>query len=206
MARTADGKKLLSSKKIDITVSLHGKHEVVLKAVPKQMLAHFCGWDDIAPLLWCCGGGRVQELRLKRKYCKYKGLKIVVDWMQRACKNPELDPLKAPKTDITVACCIQRALRALGCFTDAARVNRFIKCHYFERPLNGKKVADLTREFDMNRLHMHWMAANVHTTLSDGWSAHVLPSSFKRNLRAVIQTCPSLDSPTGAGLSRRSKE
>jgi hypothetical protein len=186
LARSADGKKLLNSKKSDISVAEYGNSEILLRVVPKQMLAHFCGWEHISPLLRHTDEGK-QELRLKKKYCEPLGLKIVVDWMQRACKDPKIDFLKAPVNDIIAACAIQRALRVLGCYTDADRLNYFIQLHYFRRPLNAQKVAKLVEAFPIDSIHIEWMVTNVHYSLTDGWVNEVLPASFKRNLRAVIK-------------------
>lgn len=183
LARSADGNRLLNSKKIDIAVTSFGIGKVVLHAVPKQMLAHFCGWDYISPLLHYTNEGK-QELRLKEKHCEVLGLKVVIDWMQRACKDSNIDVIKAPSDDIVLACSIQRALRVLGCYADADRMNRYVKRHFFDqRNVNAPKVAKMLEAFPIDSLHINWLATNVIESLDN----EVLPATFRRNLRAVIK-------------------
>lgn len=191
LARSAKGKQLLNSKKLEITVVSAWDETVLLRGVSKRMLAHFCGWNFLEPLLLYASNGK-QQLRLDNKDCELYGLKIVVDWMQRACKNPKIGAIEAPSHDVVAACSIQRALRALCCCTDAHRVNAYIKSHYFDNcNLNAQKVTQMYRTFSHPCEHLYWTADNVFKSLEMP-NKH-LPSSFKRNLRAAIRKNPSLE-------------
>lgn len=175
----------LRGKTVDITNSL--TDQIMLKAVPKQMLIHFGGFHNISKYLRTNPDDNTKQvLRLPGQYVEHVGLKIVVNWMQRACKEPRNTlKLNAPGKNIFIACAIARALRTLGCSADAHRVHKFIKRCYFSGPLNAKKVMALWGNLPHDCIYNRWAVVNVRNTL-EGNHDGTLPESFKINLRKLM--------------------
>ncbi|KAF2118774.1 hypothetical protein BDV96DRAFT_677624 [Lophiotrema nucula] len=176
---------LLTGKKLDIIC--YETNTTLLEQVPKSMLIFFCGYQNISRLLATkYNGTNTQALCVSQRHCEYIGLKIVVAWMQRACRSSipsSVRQLEAPKNNVLVACCIARTLRALGCRADAQRIDRDIMNTFFSEILTVPQVKDLWYSLPRGSVYVKWMLANVRTQLRNppkgfvseaGWKAMVM--------------------------------
>ena len=154
--------KILRSKRIDITTSAN---QTLLVAVPKQLLYHFCGVDHLSRFLksdmHSVPGSKIQYLRLPAHACEHTGIKFVIAWMQRAaiagaCGEGMPGQLRAPN-DYFVAVTVVRALRVLGLFPDAARVERFVSKVVLKRPLGQGEIRRCEEELPKNCKFVRWI-------------------------------------------------
>ncbi|KAL1602569.1 hypothetical protein SLS60_005985 [Paraconiothyrium brasiliense] len=122
-------------------------------AVPKKMLALFCGRKILNRFLrtlerednvnWT-GGPVAQELRFPRQYVNHVGVKILIAWMHRACRTPkkEMKQIRIPK-NLFAALSLSRALTAFSLHRDANRVDKFIAEHHYKRPMYPDEIISI---------------------------------------------------------------
>ncbi|KAF2734212.1 hypothetical protein EJ04DRAFT_523906 [Polyplosphaeria fusca] len=162
-----DMRDLLRGTKIDIICTETG--DLFLKLVSKQMLIHFLGMPTVATYLLTRTDGS-QALTVSAKHCDYIGLKLVIAWMQRACRLPgQTTELKVHPTgdSILVACSIARALRVFGCLDDLTRIEQSISHYYFDRSLRLEEIEELWCVLPHDCIYNKMLVANVRSTLTD---------------------------------------
>ena len=114
-------------------------------AVPKKMLVLFCGRKVINRFLRTLereddesleGAKPKQLLQFPCNYANHIGVKIMINWMHRACRSEPSDmrPITIP-TNLFAAISLSRTLTAFGLHRDASRVDHHISSHHFAHPL-----------------------------------------------------------------------
>jgi hypothetical protein len=156
------------------------------------MITHFCGWENIQPLLRTNLGEEV--LQLSTEDCDEAALRVIIEWMYRVVKEQwYVDSIEVPTKDLVFASKIKRVLWTFGCREDVKRFNRSIAYHYFRRPLNHQKADKLYTAFPLHSIPVRFLAVNLHYSLNDKWKV-ALPSKFKRKLRTFLNKHEDLKS------------
>lgn len=129
---------------------------VFARQVPKKMLVLFLGRHNVNKYLrtteredndvWK-SAPVTQELRLPYNYANHIGVKLVVAWMDRACRGRYEDRLRSirvPK-NLFAALSLSRALTTFRLHRDAAEVDSFIAAHHYRRPLYPDEIVSIWR-------------------------------------------------------------
>lgn len=113
--------------------------------ISKKMMVLFCGRKMINKFLrtlepednttWK-GGSMKQELRFPPGYTNRIGMKILIAWMVRACRQElsKTKHLRVPKS-LFAAISLSRALTALGLHRDANWVDQCVASNHYMRPM-----------------------------------------------------------------------
>jgi hypothetical protein len=127
----------LSGPSVDVVEQ--GRGTVFAYEVPKRMLVLFLGRKQVNKLIKTIGHSknsqRIQQLSLPRGIVSHSAIKILVSWMNRACRR-EYDGLvrqfDVPRNTFA-ACSLAQTLTMFGLHKDALRVDFVIAHNHFKR-------------------------------------------------------------------------
>jgi hypothetical protein len=160
-------------------------------AVPKKMLALFCGRKFLKRFLRTLerednvnweGGPVAQQLRFPRHHTNHIGVKIVISWMLRACRTPkvEMKQMRIPK-NLFAAVSLSRALTTFGLHRDANRVDHFIATHHYKRPLYPDEMVSIWTCLPKDSKYTYRMVEDLRKNLSkyESGDTKALPDAVK---------------------------
>ncbi|KAJ4289691.1 hypothetical protein N0V90_011020 [Kalmusia sp. IMI 367209] len=145
-------------------------------AVPKKMLVLFCGRKVIKKFLrttareddenWT-GDPVTQELRIPPGFANHIGVKIMVAWMNRACRGQyknKMKPVRVPKNTFA-ALSLSMAFTTFALHRDAARVDNFIADHHYKRPLFPDEIISIWNCLPKDSKYTYRMIENLRKQL-----------------------------------------
>jgi hypothetical protein len=161
--------------KLDIVEE--GTDHTFAVAVPKKMLALFCGRKFLNRFLRTLeredntnweGGPVAQQLCFPRHHTNHIGVKIVVSWMHRACRTPknEMKQIQVPK-NLFAAVSLSRALTTFGLHRDANRLDHLIASHHYKRPLYPDEIASIWTCLPKDNKYTYRMVEDLRRKLSE---------------------------------------
>ncbi|KAJ4348703.1 uncharacterized protein N0V89_010081 [Didymosphaeria variabile] len=171
-------------------------------AVPKKMLALFCGRKMLNRFLrtlerednekWV-GGPVGQELRFPRHHVNHIGVKIVIAWMHRACRTPkeEMKQIRIPK-NLFAALSLARALTAFGLHSDANRVDMFIANHHYQRPMYPNEIFSIWNCLPKDSKYIYRMIADLRKKRCEYESGNTNALKDAEKVLAFLEEHPEL--------------